>query len=93
MKYILFLCLFFSPIKFYAQSFIDFVIDEKANAAFSKDHTRQRERIEDWSNNVKIIKDNTEQIAIKVTFIEFVRDSLFKSLQDVGEIVSGEDLK
>lgn len=94
MKYLIFLFLFLSPVKFYSQNtVIDFVMDEKATAAFTKEHIKQLSRLIDWSNNEKIIKTNTEQIAIKVTFIEFVRDSLFKSLQDVSGIVSGEDLK
>jgi hypothetical protein len=71
----------------------DWVTDEKSMNAFTSNYTAQLLKMYEWLGYYKVIQMQQDTIAAKVTFIHMVRDSLFKSLQDVSHIDNSEDEK
>lgn len=86
-KMLLFVLYISCAINGYSQYF-DWVYDEKTLSAMQKEWKRKGKRINSWMNDEATIAKEQEEIARKVTFIEFVRDSLYKSLQDVEGIAT-----
>ena len=86
--------LLITSFKAFAQSpYFDLVEDKKTIAAMNKEHIRKITRLSSWMSDEETIAYNQKEIARKVTFIEMVRDSLYKSLQDVGGIIDANDQK
>jgi hypothetical protein len=69
----------------------DWVTDEKSMNAFTSNYTTQLTKLYEWLGYYKIIQLQQDTIAARATFIHMVRDSLFKSLQNVSLIDDGED--
>ncbi len=72
---------------------VDFVYDSKTLKAMKKEWAVKGKRINAWMKDEAKIAKEQKEIARKVAFIEFVRDSLYKSLQDVNGITDGKDMK
>jgi hypothetical protein len=71
----------------------DWVVDAKASAAFVENYGMQMVKLGEWLVLYKLIEEEQKQIAEKATFIHMVRDSLFKSMQDVHDILNRDDQK
>jgi len=72
----------------------DWVTDEKAMQAFGENYiSGQMVKMAAYLAKLEVIKKQQQQIAEKATFIHMVRDSLFKSLQDVEGIANESDEK
>ncbi|MDR1370508.1 MAG: hypothetical protein LBJ72_10375 [Dysgonamonadaceae bacterium] len=69
----------------------DWVTDEKSTEAFISNYGVQIVKLYEWLGWYKLIQIDQDTIAAKATFIHMVRDSLFKSLQDVEFIDNGKD--
>ena len=69
----------------------DWVTDSKSMSAFSEQYLFQSLRLAEYLGLWKMIQVNQDTIAQRATFIHMVRDSLFKSLQDVEFIDNGKD--
>ncbi|MDR2774268.1 MAG: hypothetical protein LBC19_05915 [Tannerella sp.] len=69
----------------------DWVTDEKSTEAFVSNYGAQILKLYEWLGLYKAIQINQDTIAAKATFIHMVRDSLFKSLQDVHFVDDGRD--
>jgi len=76
----------------YAQ-YWDWVVDAKTSAAFVENYGTQMVKLGEWLVLYKLIEEEHKQIAEKATFIHMVRDSLFKSMQDVHGILNQDDQK
>jgi uncharacterized phage infection (PIP) family protein YhgE len=71
----------------------DWVVDAKKSAAFVENYGTQMVKLGEWLALYKLIEEEQKQIAEKATFIHMVRDSLFKSMQDVHDILNQDDQK
>jgi len=81
----------FLPKHVHAQ-YWDWVTDSKSMEAFSDNYLLyQLPKLYEWLGYWKVIQLNQDTIAQRATFIHMVRDSLFKSLQDVNRIDNGKD--
>jgi len=75
----------------YAQ-YWDWVTDEKSMQAFGENYlSGQMVKMAEYLAKLEVIKKQQQEIAEKATFIHMVRDSLFKSLQDVEGIINESD--
>ena len=75
----------------YAQ-YWDWVTDEKSMQAFGENYlSGQMVKMAEYLAKLEVIKKQQQEIAEKATFIHMVRDSLFKSLQDVEGITNESD--
>jgi hypothetical protein len=72
----------------------DWVTDERSMAAFTEQYlTGQLVELGKYLAFTELVKKEQQEIAEKVRFIHMVRDSLFKSLQDVKGIQNSLDEK
>lgn len=91
-RYVVIIILLFSVVSTKAQ-YWDWVTDAKSSQAFIENYGYQMAQLNIWLAEYKKMKNDHKGISEKATFIHMVRDSLFKSLQDVDDILQGDDEK